>query len=171
MNQMLSSAKLQTVLPPDVVLAAMPDFDEMFDVLMQNYRENGIYSINPAKVGAWLLMGLNRDNSSIGIIRGPGGIEAACGVYLATSWYTDDIYVEEVFNYVRPDYRRSTHAKHLIQFAKWFAENLNVPLLMGIMTTKRLAAKERLYERQLTKIGSLFLHGVPWVHDELEKNP
>ena len=161
---------LKTQLPPEVVLATPEDFNEMFDVLMENYRENGIHSLDVKKVCSWLAMGLHRDKSAIGIIRGKDGIEACCGVYLASYWYSSDVYVEEVFNYVRPDYRRSSHAKHLISFAKWFAESLNVPLLMGILTTSRLEAKERLYSRQLTKVGALFLHGVPWVTEELRKD-
>lgn len=158
----------KTTLPDEVTLATPADLPEMFDVLMENYRENGIHSLNPEKVAAWIAMGCNRDRSAIGLIKGPTGIEATCGVVLGCMWYSDDPYVEEVWNYVRPDYRKSTHAKHLIMFAKWFAESLSIPLLMGIMTTTRLQAKERLYERQMTKVGALFLHGLPWIAEELK---
>lgn len=165
---MLTSAKAPTLLPSEVVLATPADLDELFSVLMENYRENGIYSMNPQKVAAWAAMGCHRDKGAIGLIKGPDGIEATCGVVLGSMWYSDDIYVEEVWNYVRPDHRQKPHSKHLIMFAKWFAENLGVPLLMGIVTTSRLAAKERLYERELPKVGALFLHGLPWVTESLD---
>lgn len=164
---MIHQATIKTELPPEVVLGQPSDFDEVFDVFAEGYRENAIYALDLQKACAWLLMGLHRQNSCIGLIRGPKGIEAMCAVYLASYWYSDEYFVEEVFNYVRFDHRRTTHAKHLIQFAKWFAESLGKPLLMGILTTSRLAAKERLYERQIPKVGSLFLHGLPWVIDSL----
>jgi len=157
-------------LPPEVTLATPADFHELFDVCMENYRENGIYSLNHEKVASWILMGCNQDNSVIGIVRGEHRIEAAIALYLSNMWYSDDRYIEEIFNFVRPEFRTTTHAQHLIRFAKWFAESLKLPLLIGIMTTTRLAAKERLYARQLPKIGALYLHGLPYVEEQIAED-
>lgn len=159
---------MTTQLPPEVQLATLADLPAVFAVMMENYEENGVYTLNKEKVAAWAMMACNQDHAVIGLIKGPTGeIEAACAVFLGCMWYSDDPYIEEIFNYVRPNHRKTTHAKHLIEFMKWFAESLGIPALVGIMTTKRLAAKERLYGRQLTKIGALFLHGMPWVAEEL----
>lgn len=168
MNDM---TKVATALPKEVTLATPADFDEMFDFILHGYRESAIYSLAPHKVGAWLLMALSRDHAMVGIIRGPKGIEAAIALYLATFWYTEDVFLEEVFNFVKPEYRRTKHWMRLIDFAKWSAEGLRVPLHMGILTTSRLAGKERLYKRKLTKVGASFIHGIPWVEESLHKNP
>lgn len=150
-----------TPLPPEVRLATLADAQEVFDTLMVNYQENGLASLSKDKVAMYVKQGVMRDNASIGIIRGEKRIEATIGLVIGEWWYSQDKHVEEVWNFVHPDHRRSTHAKHLIEFAKWVSDSLELPLLMGVLTTKRLAAKERLYERQLPKVGALFLHNIP----------
>jgi GNAT superfamily N-acetyltransferase len=70
---------------------------------------------------------------------------------MARFWYTEDFHLEELYNFVHPDYRKSDNAKALIDFAKNTAEKINVPLMIGIISNHRTEQKIRLYQRRLGK--------------------
>ena len=57
--------------------------------------------------------------------------------------------------------RKSQHAKDLINFSKWVAEQFGMPLLMGILSNDRTEAKIRLYQRHIHHCGALFIHNLP----------
>ena len=73
--------------------------------------------------------------------------------------------MNELWCFVHPDHRASTHARRLIEFGKWCADRLStgehrVPLLLGIVTRHRLLPKLRLFQRQAPQVGALFMHGI-----------
>ena len=112
-----------------------------------------------SKVRAMIRRGTRKEGGVIGVIDGKNGAEATVGMVLSQWWYSSSWHMEEVWNFVHPDHRHSGHAKHLISFAKWTADKLSVPLIMGILTRDRVAAKIRLYQREIPQVGALFLHG------------
>ena len=74
-------------------------------------------------------------------------------------------HLNEIWCFVHPDHRRSTHARRLIEFGKWCADRLSgegvrVPLLLGIVTRHRLLPKLRLFQRQAPQVGAIFMHGI-----------
>jgi hypothetical protein len=97
------------------------------------------------------------------VIGAPGNIEAAIFLMIVQHWYASEHHIEELFCYVRPDCRRSTHAKTMITFARDCAEKIGVPLLIGIMTGVRMAAKVRMYRRILgPPAGAYFIANAKW---------
>lgn len=145
--------------PQAVRLATRADEQEIFDILTNElYTENALFSFDPEKVRAVIKKATDRKGGILGVIDGQEGIEAILGMEMTSLWYSSDYFICEMWNFVREPYRKSEHAKTLIEFAKWCSESMNLPLQMGILTTSRLAAKERLYRRMLPKIGAFFAY-------------
>jgi hypothetical protein len=141
-----------------VRLARPEDDKPVYELLRRLHAENALGSLAPAKVMAMVRRGTRGEGGVIGIISGESGIEASIGLVMGQWWYSDDWHLEEMWNFVHPDHRRSTHAKKLVEFAKWTSDRLGVPLLLGILTRHRLLPKMRLLQRQVPQVGALFLH-------------
>ncbi|MDE2471492.1 MAG: hypothetical protein KGL35_22885 [Bradyrhizobium sp.] len=155
-----------------VRLARAGDEAQLFDLLTLMHGESGLASKSEARVGAIVAACCaRRDHHLAGVIEGPDGIEGSIGMRLGQWWYTDDWHVEEIWNFVHPEFRgaRARKARHhgaitlpahnrrLVEFAKWCAGQLGLPLIAGVLTRERLAPKVRLYQRQMPQIGALFL--------------
>jgi len=81
-------------------------------------------------------------------------------------WYSDELTMDEYLNFVDPEHRSSNHAKTLIAYAKQMVDQIrikhqNFKLIIGVLSTKRTAAKVRLYERQLIPCGAFFAYPAP----------
>jgi GNAT superfamily N-acetyltransferase len=73
-------------------------------------------------------------------------------------WYTSDAHLEELWAFVRPQFRRSKNAQALIEFAKALAVELKRPLLIGVLSSQKTEAKVKLYQRKLgAPKGAYFL--------------
>jgi GNAT superfamily N-acetyltransferase len=142
-----------------VTFADPSDAPEVYRLMIALHQENGVFNLNEDKA-AWMCAQLFEPGlGMVGVIRGPTEIEGAIALKRAQQEYSDDWFLSEVYNYVRPAYRKSDHAKRLIMFASECAADLKIPLLMGIVSTQRVSAKLRLYRRLLTPIGGFFISG------------
>ena len=149
---------MTTQRPLNVRVAEPKDEQAILGLMRDAYKEQPIFPLNDKKILAKIKEATERKGGVIGVIDGEHGIEAYLIAVMCTYWYTDQMHLEELSNFVHPDHRRSTHAKSLIEFAKWFAEQLNMPLIMGILSTQRLEPKIRLYTRQVKHCGAVFVH-------------
>lgn len=162
------NATLPTSLPASesIVRTAGPDdYQECWRLLIQGHRENGMFNLAPQKV-QWFLnrmlypqgipLGDTGPRGVIGVIGPVGALEALAFVTIGEYWYSYDKHIEEFIVYVDPEYRRSTHAKRLVQWMKDQAEITGMPLITGIISTQRTEAKCRLYRSMLPKIGEFF---------------
>ena len=156
--------------PDNVSIAQPEDEDELYDVLSQElFNENGTFSLSERKGRGFIRETVNKMNYGIiGVIREEGSIAATIGMTLGTFWYSDDWHVEEYWNFVRPEFRksigtenkRSNYAHDLINFAKWYSERMELILNIGIISTKHTEAKCRLYGRILVPVGQFFMHNL-----------
>jgi hypothetical protein len=145
--------------PKRVRIAAPEDEEEAMELCRQLHSENGIFSFSEEKVRATLRRSLNREGGILGLIGNHGSIEAMIYLMFGQFWYSEDQHLEELYSYVRPEYRKSKNASDLIQFAKWCAETSNMYLVIGVMSDHRTAGKVRLYQRSLSDpIGAFFLY-------------
>jgi hypothetical protein len=154
---------------PSIVRAAGPqDSDEVWRLLMESHKENGLFSLCEAKV-RWFV---NRviypetilpDDTGvrgiIGVIGPVGAVEGLVFLTIGEFWYSNDKHLEEFILYVDSRHRRSEHAKALVGWMRQMVERTGLPLVTGIMSTTRTEAKVRLYERMLPKIGAFFYLG------------
>lgn len=140
--------------------------EDLFNLCMDLWDENGIFPVSPDKVRGFIRLATGVTPRAptdaaplIGVIGEPGKIEGAIALVVSQLWYADTWHIEELWNFVRPEYRRSTNAKSLIEFSKGVQAKLNIPLLIGILSSERTEAKERLYQRQLgDKAGVYFVY-------------
>lgn len=142
------------------------DEKEVMELCRELHAENGIFKMDEEKTRGVLHKAFAQQGGIIGLIGEPGKLEAAIYMMFGQFWYSHDWHLEELFSYVRPEYRRSTNAKDLIQFAKKCSEELKLPLIIGVLSNERTAAKVKLYERQLGHpVGAFFLHNRNTVED------
>lgn len=147
---------------PGVRIAGPHDEDAIYEFLLGLWDENGMFPLDEGRARQQIRVATEHRGGIIGIIDGPDGIEASIGLFAEPWWYSTDYAIDEKWAFVRPDCRKSPHARNLIEFAKWVSERMQLPLFMGIITTERTAAKERLYQRQLVRAGGLFLWGLEY---------
>lgn len=152
---------------PFLVRHALPaDEDQIYDHLMIAHADNGLAPVSESKVRAEIRCAANREGNIIGLIDGPQGIEASIGMRLCTFWYTEKFHWEEMWIFVHPDHRRTTHAQRLIGFAKWCRDEITrqsgeeITLYVGILTLKQVEPKIRLYQRSFPQVGATFAYGV-----------
>lgn len=141
----------------DVVCASIGDEESLMDLLRQMHRENGLTKLDDLKVRHMVQRLIHRRFGVIGVIRGRNCVEASCGLVLSKMWYSDEWQLEDLWSFVGEPYRRSSHAKLLIEFAKHYSMGIGIPLLMAVMSNDQTAAKVRLYKRQLPEVGAMFL--------------
>jgi hypothetical protein len=94
----------------------------------------------------------------IGVIKGEKEIEATIGLVVAKFWDQTAVHLENLFDFVHADYRRSTHAKCLRIFAKDVAERLKLPLILSQMENEATSQKVRLLDRTMDRTGAIFRH-------------
>ena len=134
------------------------DRDTIMRICEQNHRENGQFSLAPPKVEQMLQKAFTNQGAIIGTV-GREKIEGIIIMLISQFWYTEDWCLEEVMNFVLPEYRRSTHAKDMISFAKRCSEEIGIPLVIGVVANERTKAKIELYRRQLgDPVGGYFIH-------------
>lgn len=139
--------------------AGRADEPDIMEICKQNHGENGQFSLSLPKVHDMVARAFDGRGAIIGAVGAPDRIEGAILLLITQFWYTEDWCLEEIFNYVRPEYRRTTHAKDMISFGKRCSDELNIPLVIGVVSNERTRAKMELYRRQLGEpVGGYFLH-------------
>lgn len=146
--------------PSTVRLATVEDEAEIYNLLCLLHEENALWKISPAKVVATIKKATERRGGIIGVVDGPNGIEGTVGMVIEEAWYSDKWQIIELWNFVHPECRQSHHAKNLIQFSKWMAEQMDLALIMGIFSSIDVEQKIRLYSRQIMLAGAIFAHNL-----------
>ncbi len=154
-----------------VRLAGPDDFDGIFDLRTGLHAENALQDalgnrvpISEDKIRHMVMRALvpveDRYPAWIGVIGSHDLIEAAVYLGVEQPWYSDALMLVERFVYIRPEYRQSTHFQDLIAWSKLQSDKSGIrPLIMGVITADREAAKCRLYRRHLgDPAGSTFLY-------------
>ena len=135
------------------------DEPELMDMCRELHRENGLFEMSVPKVQHYLDMAFQRKGAVIGVIGDRNRLEGSIYLSISDYWYSDEWHLAELWSYVRPQYRRSNNAKALIAFAKRCADEMKIPVIIGIVSNDRTQPKIALYQRQLgTAAGAFFLY-------------
>lgn len=147
----------------DVRLATPIDEEPLLELCMRAWDENGMLNVNPEKVRAEIRPALYLWEGMCGIIGKPGEpIEGMVLLKLGQMWYADEWILEEKAIFIDPEYRsaKGGRARRLCEFSKRVADGLGIPLIIGVISNIRTAAKVKLYERQFgPPAGAFFLYG------------
>lgn len=162
---------------PSIVRSATPfDAPEIWRLFLQTHRENGIFELAPNKVTTFMDRALHPDRipawdtgprAQIGVIGPTGRLEGVAFILISSWWYSDELHLEELLVFVDPECRKSRHAIVLVEWMKNLAIKLKIPLITGIISKDRTAAKIRLYDRMLPRIGAFYMY--PKIDAELVK--
>lgn len=145
-----------TVSPVRKAIAS--DKPQIMQMCEENHRDNGQFSLSKAKVEVMIDRAFTGGGAIIGVV-GNHQIEGMLALFIGQHWYTDDWCLEEIQNYVRPQFRKSTHAKDMINFGQRCSDELGIPLVIGVVSNERTRAKMELYRRQLGEpCGGYFIH-------------
>lgn len=152
--------------PSVVRIAGSSDFDEVWRLLLESHGENALFPLAPDKV-KWFVDRViypetippedTGTRGIIGVIGPPKALEGLVFLTIGCYWYTYAKNIDEFMVFVDPRHRRSEHAKALVGWMKNQVELTGLPLVTGIMSTKRTEAKCRLYQRLMPKVGEFFL--------------
>lgn len=147
----------------DIRAGVPDDIHQLMDLAMNASEELAFVNYDPEKILAEIWAALHQENGIVGVIGKPGEkIEGAVLLRVGSMWYSSEKVLEEKGIFIHPDFRKSRahRGSRLCEFSKRVANQLGMPLIIGIMSNDRLEAKGRLYERQFGKpSGMFFLYG------------
>ncbi len=155
----------------EVRIATRADEAQLMNVLRDVHRESGLFNLDEEMARAMFYRAFNRQGGLVGVIDGKNEIEACIYLLISNFWYSRDNHLEELFNFVRPAYRKSNHAAAMLTFAKQCSNEIGIPLVIGVLTNSRMEAKVRLYRQKLgVPAGAFFVYGGKWVNDSIMMN-
>lgn len=142
----------------DAVRYAVPqDEDKIVSMISLLHDENGLFPLSEKRVREYMQRYFRQEGALIGVIGDVGDPVASIYLGIEQPYYSETWYLNEAWNFVHPDHRRSDYAKQLLAWAKNVSEQMHLPLMVGIVTNHRTEAKVRLYEKQLEKAGAFFV--------------
>lgn len=134
-----------------VRLGVAEDFEEMMRLSIAATEENAFVAPNIEMLANQVWASLTRQNGAVGVVGGEPGekLEGAILLNIGPVWYSSEPVLEEKAIFVDPEYRaaKGGRARKLAEFAKVIAEELELPLAIGVLSNNRTEAKIRLYER------------------------
>lgn len=151
-----------------VRLATAADVEAIYQLLLLDVAENAeiIAVSNEDCIRETITQALAAPNV-VGVIDGADGQPVAVIMLIAMRWWwSRSFYYQEIPLFVHPDHRKSTHARSLIAFQRWWVDEMTrafgyrVYLLCGVLGTKKVRAKIALYRRMFRQVGAVFLY--PW---------
>lgn len=114
-----------------------------------NFNKGYGWLVHNVECGAWAVEG--EDGQFIGSI----------GLHVTSPWYSDEKYLADGWFYVLPEHRNTGVGKALIDRAKEFAEDSNMPMILGVFNADGTEVKFDIMQRMGMKvIGGLFATGV-----------
>ena len=146
-------------------LATPIDEPELLDLIRKMHAEGGMRALDMDCVRETFARAFDRKGGILAVIGVPGHIRAMLYVLITRFWYTRESHLEELFNWVHPEHRKSDYSRILIRYAKKCSDEISsganekVPLIMGVLTNNRMAAKVRMYRQEFgIPYGAFFVH-------------
>lgn len=136
-----------------------PERDEAADIMrlmLLQASENSMFDIAPDLLGIAMERAFNFDRTILGVIGSKGDLRGGLMVFIGEPWYSHRPVLQELFNFVHPEHRKSNYANDLIDYGKHLSDKLQMPLNIGVISNIRTEAKVRLYRRKLNYVGAFF---------------
>ena len=147
----------------DVRTALPSDMEEIMDMCRSLHEENGLFPMNEERVRSVIDMALQRKGGILGVIGNAGKIEGMIYIMICQHWSSEEWHLEELFAYVKPEFRGMGPANKLLKFAKKCAKELNMALIIGIVSNTRTESKVSLYKKQFgSPRGNFFVYNSRW---------
>ena len=148
---------------PTVRLGTQEDMHEVMALMKLATEENAFIEPSMEKIAIATWGCLTRQNGLAGIATADGvGIHGFIMITVGENIYSDKKFLEERVVFVHPEWRSMRYAlgKKLVNFGKRASDELGLPLLIGILSNRKTAAKVRMYRREFGEpAGAFFLYG------------
>ena len=116
-------------------------------------------NVNLEKGVKWVVY--NVDQMAFGVMNDEGRLVGSLGLHRTSPWYSDSEYLADGWFYVLPEYRKTGVGKMLIDEAKKFANEVKLPLIIGVFTSEDVETKVKVMQKMgMTMVGGLFAAGV-----------
>jgi hypothetical protein len=157
---------------PTVIGATLSDLPEFMRLFKIMHHENGMFDLDEDCVRETFNRAVKNKEGVIGLIKGPlGDLRAMLFLLVTRYYYTQQFHLEELFNFVAPEHRRTNYADALLKYADHCQKSLGIPLVIGVLTNNRMEGKVRKYSRHFgMPAGAFFVHGAPAGFFERTKN-
>lgn len=144
------------------VIADLPELMRLFRIM---WAEGGMFPLDEDCAKEMFVNAIEKHQGVIGVIRGDGTeVRAFICLLITRFWYTSKFHLEELWSYVGQEHRRTNYSEALIRYAKHCSDDLKIPLMIGVLSNKRMEAKVRLYQKHFgVPFGAFFLHGQNWI--------
>lgn len=137
--------------------ATAGDLPAVKDLLRLMHAEIGMAPASEKKAEAVVSRCFGRDTGCVLLAcNADGTVVGTLGLVFDQFWYTDAWHMQEMWTFVHPDHRRSTHAKDLLLTALATARQVGVPFVAAVFTDQRTEGKRRLFARYLPQVGAIF---------------
>jgi hypothetical protein len=145
-------------------LGTVDDMTEVMQLAIAAAKENGLVNASQLLLAKTIWPCLNQDHGLVGCIQSKNGaeIEGIVVLQVGTLFYSDEPCIEEKVVFVKPEYRAAKvgRARKLCEFSKSAADNLGLPLIIGVFSSVETQAKIGLYKRIFGEpAGLYFLYG------------
>lgn len=143
--------------------ATPEDFQQVMNLASQVSNENGLFSPTLDMVANEIWAALHRQHGIVGVIGDPGEeLEGFVLLRVGNTWYSQAEIIEEKTVFVSRKFRsaKGGRARKLCEFSKKVADDLGLPLLIGILSNQRTRGKVEMYKRVFgDPAGAFFLYG------------
>jgi hypothetical protein len=148
----------------------LEDFDSCVKLAIAATKENALVAPDFKLLLDHIYACLTKDHGIMGVIGEPGkDLEGMFILRISSMWYSNENILEEKVVYVHPDFRQAKggRAKKLIEWGKKVSDELNIPMLVGVIANKRTESKIKLYERMFGQpAGVYFVYNGKSGHQE-----
>ena len=115
-------------------------------------------NVNLEKGIKWVVFNVNQ--MAFGV-EDDGKLVGSLGLHRTSPWYSDSEYLADGWFYVLPEYRKTGVGKMLIDAAKKYAAEANLPLIIGVFTSEDAETKTKVMQKMgMTMVGGMFAAGV-----------
>jgi hypothetical protein len=133
----------------EIRVATRDDEEQLIGLLKQKHAEGGLLPLDEDRARDMFAKAFDRKGGIIAVIGEPGNVEAMIGLVITSFWYTRHNHIEQFLLYVRPDQRQTDHAKTLSSFARKCSDAIEIPLVIGLMSSEPAKAKPRSGRRKM----------------------
>jgi hypothetical protein len=146
---------------PTVIGATLSDLPEFMRLFRIMHQENGLFELDEDCVVETFNRAVSKKEGVIGLIKGPDNdIRAMLCMLITRYYYTTQLHLEELWNFVDLPWRKSNYADALLKYADHCQKSLGIPLIIGVLTNERMEAKVRKYRRHFgMPAGAFFVSG------------
>lgn len=144
-------------------LATTDDMAEVMKLAITACEENAFLNASSELLAQEIWPALALDHGLCPVIGPPGGeIQGLALLRFGKMWYSNQTILEEKAVFIYPQYRsaKGGRARKLVEYSKHVADELGMPLIMGVLSGTRTKGKTALYTRFFGEpMGAFWLYG------------